>query len=136
VRNLVYRFRDRATWGIYVSLTAEAKLSDTPPTAGTHAYGPFWFELESVQLAGPSLASLVAGCELVGDSIQEKLDRRFVLISFEAIDFALTDFQDEGLTAAMALWLCEEFDVERPLITARYEREDNRYIYEFRRVVR
>jgi hypothetical protein len=129
MRTVVYRFRERATWGIYVSMRAEATLWDGEPSVGEHVRGPFWLDLGSVGLTPFSVAYLAEGMRLLEAPMTQKIDGRQVLISLAALDFSLSDFQDEGMTAVMLLWLAEEFDLERPIIKAHYDPGAGRYSF-------
>ena len=131
MRNVVFFYRERVAWGVRVSLTAEAVLSRSTPEKGHPAAGRVWFDAGSVALSDLSIDYLRKGVHLVGNALNVALDGQYALISFDAVDFSLTDFQLEGLTAAMVMWLADEFDIQRPGLHVHFDRQQYRYVFEW-----
>jgi hypothetical protein len=132
VRSVVYRII-RTSWGIYVRIEAEATLSPGRPPAGEHAAGRLWLDVGPTGLTPYSVGYLVAGMRMLESPIAERVGEQQVLVSLDAVDFSLADFQDEGLTAAMLLWLAAEFDLPAPDLEAHYVPDLGRYVFPWQR---
>jgi hypothetical protein len=128
MRSTVYKFV-KTTWGIYVQINAEATLWSERPPAGEHATGRLWLDVGPTSLTPYSVGYLVSAMRLMESQIAERVGDQQVLVTLDAVDFTMSDFQDEGLTAAMLLWLAAEFDLPSPEIEAHYDPGLGKYVF-------
>lgn len=133
MRTITYKFREVAPWGIYVSFSAEGTLV-SKSSLGTDPYNgrALVIDLGSVNLAGLALDAMDRGLRLMQDKFVIRHPDEFALVTLSAVDFSLTDFQDEGITAATVLWLAEEFDLPAPRIEVHFSKALGKYCFEFR----
>ena len=77
------------------------------------------------------LPYLLKGLQMVSSQIFNNSIYRNTLIVINDLKYSICDFQKEGLTAAIIEWASKAFEFETPTINVRYNREINRYIFEF-----
>ena len=50
------------------------------------------------------------------------------VLMIDRVDYALTDFQDEGVACAVAAWVCEELGIKKSPLTLEFDGAQNRYL--------
>lgn len=94
------------------------KFTDKPPMNGE-------------KLDDSDLPYLLKGLQLVKSQIFNNSIYKNTLVIIDDLQYSICDFQKEGLTAAIIEWASRAFGFESPTINVRYERETNRYIFDF-----
>lgn len=77
------------------------------------------------------LPYLMKGLEIVQKQIINSSTYKDTLIIINSLQFSLCDFQEEGLTAAIIEWASKVFGFPKPIISVGFEKEKNRYVYDF-----
>ncbi|WP_306334146.1 hypothetical protein [Streptomyces sp. KL118A] len=135
----------RTAWGIAVDLTAEATFTTSPPAPSPSGSGPP--VSPHVRLdASPALthpptdrsgwritpeeaAWLRHGVALAAPAIEARHAPRHTTITVHRVLFPHTDYQPEGLAAAMLAWTEAEFALPPHPVDARFDPVTNRYVY-------
>ncbi|MFI7322564.1 hypothetical protein [Streptomyces venezuelae] len=130
----------KGAWGIAVDLTAEARLSPAPPPSA-HPVTPHVHLDPSPALTHPPTDHtgwritpeeaewLHHGLALAAPAVEARHAPRHTTITVHRVLFPHTDYQPEGLAAAMLRWTETQFDLPPHPVDARFDREANRYVY-------
>ncbi|WP_459802928.1 hypothetical protein [Herbidospora sp. RD11066] len=128
MRTAVYRFIT-TSWGVFVQLTARAlpqadyvgdtiKITDRVSLA-LRSYTHYAEIAEQITPAVRSAAT----------KIEESLDGDGIVIEVRKITYTETDYQPEGVRAAMDLWLSEEFGIDLPEMTVHFDKSQKQYVF-------
>jgi hypothetical protein len=79
-------------------------------------------------LGTEDICQILRGLALMALAIQRARPDAHVLIELGAVTFVPTDYQPEGLAAAIIGWSAEEFGVAQVNWDLRYDKTTNRYI--------
>jgi hypothetical protein len=82
-----------------------------------------------VRLPDADIEQLLRGLTLKAAEIEAKEPSQYVIIEVNEVTYTPTDYQPEGLAAAMIGWISEEFQLEPPTWNIRFDKEANRYIF-------
>ncbi len=74
---------------------------------------------------------LIEGLIKVSKDIMHYTKYKNTLIIINRLEFSLCDFQKDGMIAGMMEWAARAFGFECPKIDVTYQKDINRYIYEF-----
>jgi hypothetical protein len=128
MRTVVFQYREAVAWGVRVALTASGSLSDRVVASA----GPvFQIDTSTANIGGPALDALNLGFQMMEDAFRRRYSNRCAQINVHSVDFVMTDFQDEAVTAAVISWGAEEFDLEPVRVAAHYSRKAARYDFTF-----
>jgi|GEM_PF-1234551 len=134
-----YHFKySKSSWGISIWLTGEIFSISDYKKGGLIRVSPFLcIALEtSLILSLEEFNYLVKGLQLVADEITKKMEEKTTfVIKIVKLEFALTDYQPEGLAYAVANWLAQEFHFTftgSPII---FDKINNRYIFSFPNII-
>jgi hypothetical protein len=117
----------KTSWGIAISLTAQVVPARTvrDATSISRLIG-IAYALEDRDVAPEENEQLVLALRALAGRIETEIDGPIV-IEVHQISYMPTDFQVEGLRAAMYYWAAEEFGLQPPEIVASYDTTVNRY---------
>ena len=128
----------KSSWGIYVKLSAEYFDMDMGMDKNAINVGKgIWLKfaekplLDGEKFCQDDLPHLLKGLQIVEEQIRENSRFNNTLIVVQSVQITLTDFQEEGLTAAIIEWAAKAFGFEQPVINVQYDRDGNRYIFDF-----
>jgi hypothetical protein len=127
-RTYVYKIL-KGAWGIRISLTAEAVRS-TEPNPGAIGFGSrMWLssQIEGDSLSESDMEMLAQGLRLLVDEIGEAVSHEPLVVVLQDLQYVESDFQPEGLAAAMFGWAIEEFELRPREIDVTFDRETNQY---------
>jgi hypothetical protein len=121
----------KSTWGLSVGLLGSVEFLRRCRFGLEIAPRIFVLDVEGVLLSEE--VQEVAGAVLRHRTTLDarRGERTAVVILSQAV-WADTDFQTEGLGAAVTTWLSELLDVENPLTDATFDRTTNKYRFEYR----
>ncbi|WP_171164021.1 hypothetical protein [Streptomyces sp. I05A-00742] len=128
----------RTAWGIRIDLTASAVTTAAPPAHGERVADGVWLDAAPVlthpptdgrgnRLSPDEAAWLHHGLSLAAPFLPPD---RHTLVTVHHVRFPETDYQPEGLAAALLLWAEQEFELPAHPITVTFDRSANRYVYE------
>jgi len=118
----------QASWGIAIDLRARAVIGDDLPPDSLPAGDRVALDLNGVQLPAEEVEQLLRGLRLMVHAIASAHPGVHVLVQLGAMSFTPTDFQPEGLVAAMIGWAAEEFGLEQVPWDLRFDKSTNRYL--------
>jgi hypothetical protein len=123
----------KSSWGILISLEAEVRMDEK---GGAHAVplGDGIILLDATPgdgLAEPAMEMLARGLRPLTAEIRSKLLNGPATIAIQGIRYNDCDFQEEGLTVAMIGWATSEFGLSQKEIPVAFDRDENRYIFDF-----
>jgi hypothetical protein len=127
-----YRFI-RFSWGIAIDITAEALPVRDYTGAPVAVARDLWLAYDAPpRLSFEEHAYLASGLRMVAPTLRRQTSVALPLV-VRVVDLmlALTDYQPEGLAAALAGWVAQRFDAPAPTIMTTFDRGRNRYIYQF-----
>ncbi len=122
----------KGPWGIRIELTADV-LPHGDDDGEAHSVGNgVWlgYRLEGSPLGKAEKQALTRGLGLVSGEISVAVDGQQVGVVIRSVRFAETDYQVDGLAAAVMGWAAEHFGLSGRLPTAVFDRSENRYIYD------
>ena len=117
----------RASWGIAVDLRARSAHTDAFPPDALLASGKVALAFSNVSLAPEDISQLLRGLTLMAPAIERARPGASVLIELGTVTFTPTDYQPEGLAAAIIGWSAEEFQVDQVDWDLVYDKTANRY---------
>ena len=127
-----FRFRVlKSSWGIAVDLTARTWTGVDVPRRAIQVGSRTWLDVSSGQLTSVDVDQLVFAARRVADSIEAARPGANVTIDVRDVAYALTDYQAEGLAAALIGWAIEEFELEYPAIQITFDSEQNWYEFDW-----
>jgi hypothetical protein len=132
MRGRKYEYRAlKSTWGIRICLTAEAVRAAGPTPQASHVMSNIWLsdQTGSRGIADDEMRMLADGIRLLGGEIGETEHGRPIVITIRDLHYVESDFQLEGLTAAMIGWAVDEFSLTPRDIEVSFDRRTNRYSF-------
>jgi hypothetical protein len=124
-----YRFLKGASWGIAIDLEAIVSPIVKIPAHAWKIFDNFWLADDSgSNLTEEEKFYLGKGLESVEHDIL-RLHEEPLLIRLTDLDYNPTDYQPEGLAAAIAEWVATYFQFSKPDFQPRFDKKLNRYIF-------
>ncbi|MCA2217638.1 hypothetical protein [Jidongwangia harbinensis] len=126
-----YKFL-RASWGVRIVLTAEARGGAPDPDAVAVADGLYLLDAtESRELTPEQLAMLGRGLGLVASEVLAGASERPVTVVVRVVEHNVIDYQDEGMAAAVLGWAIAEFGLAPREIPVIFDKSAGRYAFDF-----
>lgn len=119
----------KASWGIAVDLRARAVPSAQARLGALPVSGRVLLDVANVQLPAADIEQLVYGLGVMASAIEAKEPDGYVVIEVGDVEYTPTDYQPEGLAAAMIGWASEEFDLSSPIKSVEFDKLANRYVF-------
>ncbi|MFH8607899.1 hypothetical protein ACH4D5_10470 [Streptomyces sp. NPDC018029] len=130
----------KTAWGIAVDLTADASLAAVPPAHAERVGAHVWLDVSPVlthppadrtgrRLAPEEAVWLRHGVALAAPAVAARHAPLHTTVTVHHVWFPETDYQPEGLAAAVIQWLEEEFTLPPHGVTATFDHPANRYVY-------
>jgi hypothetical protein len=119
----------KASWGIAIDLQARAVLAEDPPHDLLSVSPRVWLDVSGVQLPDADIKQLVRGLTVMAPAIENKNQDAYVIIEVGRVSYTPTDYQPEGMAAAMIGWVAEEFGLDSPVIDVYFDKNANRYVF-------
>jgi hypothetical protein len=119
----------KASWGIAVDLRARAILSKEPRSDLLNASSRVLLDVRHVQLPVIDVEQLLRGLTTMAAAIETKEPSDYVVIEVDEVTYTPTDYQPEGLAAAMIGWVSEEFDLDSPIRDVHFDQGVNKYVF-------
>lgn len=119
----------KAAWGIAIDLRARAVFSALAPPGLLGAGQRVLLDVRRVQQAAADVEQLQAGLRAMSTALEASIKHGFIVIEIGEVVYTPSDYQPEGLAAAMVSWLSEEFGLESPMKDVRFDRQNNKYIF-------
>lgn len=121
----------KAAWGIAIDLRARAVFSAQVPSGLLTAGNRVLLDVSKVQLPAVDVEQLQTGLQAMAAAIEASVAHGYIVIEVGDVNYTPTDYQPEGLAAAMVGWVCEEFGLESPMKDVRFDRANNKYVFSF-----
>jgi hypothetical protein len=119
----------QGSWGIAIDLRARAMVSAEVrldlPMAGERVL----LDVSRVQLPTVDIDQLLLGLTSMAAAVQEKEPNGYVIIEVSEVTYTPTDYQPEGMAAAMIGWVSEEFGLESPIQSVHFDKVHNKYVF-------
>jgi hypothetical protein len=123
----------KSSWGILVSITAEVRTGQGE-RIGAVPLGDDVFLVDGTStksLSQSAMEMLIIGLKPLAAEIAHTKEKDLpVQIIVTEIRYNDSDFQIEGLAAAISGWAIAEFGLTQRDITVSFDREGNRYLFE------
>jgi len=117
----------KTSWGISISLTARVvPAQDREDVVSISRLIGIAYATEGRAVSPEENEQFVLALRTLSPAIETKINGP-VMIEVEAISYMPTDFQVEGLRAAMYFWATEEFGLASPEIAVSYDTLAKRY---------
>jgi hypothetical protein len=119
----------KGPWGIKVSLTAEAMRTEGHDPDDVLVGRRIWISrrVAGRPLSGSETSMLVRGLGFLVDEISLAVSGEPHVIAVHDLRYVESDFQAEGLAAAMFGWAVAEFGLRTREIEVSFDRNANRY---------
>ncbi|MET0494037.1 MAG: hypothetical protein ABW000_13000 [Actinoplanes sp.] len=123
----------KTSWGIRIKLTAGVRPhAEDGPNAVPVGDGVWLVHGEgSSSLGDPEVRALAKGLGLVAGEVSAASGVGQVDVVLDTISYLETDYQVEGLTAAMAGWAVERFGLSPRRFPVTFDRAASRYVYDW-----
>ena len=132
-----FKFR-KASWGIFVDLTAEfvpcdLTLLDSHDKDILPVTENLWLHLKlgNLRLPEEEKPMLVLGAQIILNVSVNPIPTTPGIIKISELSYPLTEYQPEGFAYAIAGWIAQEWNVPMPEIYIRYEKAKNTYFFKF-----
>jgi hypothetical protein len=124
-----YRLLKGASWGIAIDVRGESLPGTALPLGAVKVAEGLWLNVDvGWRLTEEQLSFLVLRLHLVAMDIRrQRRNTSAVLVHLTGLEFNPSDYQPEGLAAAIAEWAAQEFDFPKPEIPVTFDRTRNRY---------
>lgn len=119
----------KAAWGIAIDLRAQAVYSHRKPPGLLDAGKRVLLDVSCVQLSAADIEQLQAGLQSIAAAIETSVAHGYVVIEIHEVKYTPTDYQPEGLAAAMIGWACQEFSLDSPTMEICFDKTNNRYVF-------
>lgn len=119
----------KSTWGIAIDLQAQSRILDEVPGGLIKAGERTWLDASKIKLGDQDISQLASGLSLASPMIERQHGSGHVVVDVLHVDYAPTDYQAEGMAAAMLGWAAEEFDLDSPQVEVEFDKEANRYVF-------
>ncbi|MFI9305373.1 hypothetical protein [Streptomyces triculaminicus] len=130
----------KGPWGIWIELTASAATSGRPPACGDQVSDGVWLDAtpvlthpptdrEGKRLSPGEAAWLRHGLSQAAPALTAATPGPHTLVTVHRVRFPETDYQPEGLAAALLQWAEQEFGLPPHALPVTFDRAANRYIY-------
>ncbi|MFJ3837638.1 hypothetical protein ACWGHM_11805 [Streptomyces sp. NPDC054904] len=138
-RTVLHRVR-QGPWGVWIELTASAAVGVAPPDRGERVADGVWLDTAPVRTHPPSdrrgkrldtaeAGWLRHGAAVAAPAVAARHPGAHVLLTVDRVLFPETDFQPEGLAAAVLRWAEEEFALAPHPVDVTFDRDAGRYVY-------
>jgi hypothetical protein len=129
-REYIYKVL-KGAWGIRILLTAEAMRADGLEHEGVPVTSKIWIsrQVADRQLSDGEMAMLVRGLGFLADEISQAVSQEPLMIVISDLRYLESDFQEEGLAAAIFGWAIAEFGLSPREIGVSFDRVRNRYVF-------
>jgi hypothetical protein len=119
----------KSTWGIAIDLQAQAQFLLEAPSGLILAGERTWLDASKIKLAEQDITQLASGLSLASPMIERQHASGHVVVEVLQVDYTPTDYQPEGMAAAMLGWAAEEFELDLPQVEVDFDKEANRYVF-------
>ncbi|MEU8078914.1 hypothetical protein AB0B31_26175 [Catellatospora citrea] len=127
-----YKYRLlRGSWGISISIDAVHEYVTEGTVTDVRVAPRIYVRVLDQRLTAAESQLIVQGVRDVVPELQRLLEPKDSVISVRSVDFALTDFQEEGLRAAMIGWTNQYFEITAPMPAVAFDSAENRYVFTF-----
>lgn len=126
----------KASWAIRVTLTGYSVPLESHAGSASHISGHIWLSYESAsdEIGQEELSEMGKAIMIAAPKLERATKGMEIVIIVTQISYNYTDFQKEGICAAMYSWLNEEFRLDLPNIPVSYNRDDCRYEFSWPRI--
>ncbi|WP_412543059.1 hypothetical protein R8Z50_11425 [Longispora sp. K20-0274] len=123
----------KSAWGIRVSVTANVTPLVEGVDANMRVSGNIWISqaLDGRLLGDAEMCMLVHGLRLVAREIEAKNANDSIVIVLTDLHFVESDFQLEGLAAAICGWAAAHFNFAPREFDVSFDGMLNRYIFDW-----
>lgn len=129
----------KSSWWIHIKVLAEIVSLDNTDLdiQANEVTEGIWLKFseepinKNEKFCDDDLPYLIKGLSIVQKQIIKNSKYKNTLIIIESLQFSPCDFQEEGLTALMIEWASKAFEFETPSINVTFQRENNRYVFDF-----
>ncbi|MBQ8188506.1 MAG: hypothetical protein IJZ44_01880 [Lachnospiraceae bacterium] len=134
----------KSSWCINIKIVAEyTKFNKTDVNRDViNVVDGIWLKfadkpiVENEIFCDDDLLYLAQGLIMVQKQIIEHSVYKETLIVINSLQFSLCDFQEEGLTAAIIEWASIAFGFSRPVIGVEFQKEINKYVFDWNAAVK
>lgn len=134
----IYSIR-KSSWWIHIKIVAYVINFDKFNSVANpiKAADGIWFKYadkplsDNAMFSNDNLPYLKKGIQLVQNKIRTNSLYDETLIVIKGLEFNPCDFQEEGLTVAIIEWASKAFHFDNPKIGVDFNKEKNRYIFDF-----
>lgn len=121
----------KGSWGIAIDL--KISFTNGPALADAVVVAPgIWMLVKTNYCSKGDRIALRQGLEMVAEQIRVSF-KSDVTVNIDELKFSPTDFQEEGLVAAIAECVAKELRFDPPAIGVSFDRKANRYVFDFNR---
>ncbi|MDF6066839.1 hypothetical protein AB0K64_33895 [Streptomyces sp. NPDC053741] len=123
----------KSSWGIRISITAGVEFRAGQEGERVTAGYPVWVRFaDSASSLPPACKEEVSkGLSMIAAEVSEKVNDRPVMVTVGELSYIESDFQVDGISVAICRWAENMFGLHERQITASFDRELNRYHFEW-----
>jgi hypothetical protein len=117
------------SWGIAIDLRARAVLAAQPRAGALRVGDRLQLDVSQVQLPDQDIEQLIRGLRIMAEKIMAAQPHGYVVVEVDKVKYTPTDYQPEGVAAAMIGWAAEEFELTPPDMDVYFDKTKNRYVF-------
>jgi hypothetical protein len=128
-----YRLLKGSSWGIVIALQGEVVPGTSISPTAVKITDGIWLQIDTGwRLGEEQMGYLKRGLLLVAADIERTVGGgRPTLVRLTGLQFNPTDYQPEGLAAAIAEWAAQTCGFPSPQISTTFDRSRHRYVFTF-----
>lgn len=128
-----YRLLKGASWGIVITLRGEILTETVLPSDALKIADGVWLQIDvGWRPSEEQLEFLKLGINLVTSDVEKTYRGRTpILVRLTGLQYNPTDYQPEGLAAAVAEWTAQLCGFPKPEISVVFSRSKRRYVFDF-----
>lgn len=117
----------KASWGIWIDLSARRLLVDTPPSGLPGLANRLWLDVSATRLTATDVEQILRGLDALAEQLETAAFGHHSIIEIRDVTYPETDYKAEGLAAAIIGWASEDLECPQPPINVQFDRTANRY---------
>ncbi len=128
-----YRLLKGASWGILITLRGDFLPTAILPPKAVKITDAVWLQIDvGWHPSEEEVGFLRLGLNLVAGDLERACGGRTpILVRLTGLQYNPTDYQPEGLAAAVAEWAAQVCGFPKPEVPVAFDRARSRYVFDF-----
>jgi hypothetical protein len=121
----------KTSWGIAIDIHARTEMVDRINGDALSVTPRVFLKLTGVILPTADVNYILRGIKRMAPALEGKEPEKLIVIEVDQVIYTPTDYQPEGVEAAIIGWICEDFGLPSPIENVSFDRAANKYTFSF-----